>query len=350
MLTAKQMIISIIFLCMAISSHAADGYISGKVYWDENSDTPIPGIFVICYDYDSGIYENMDMTQADGSYKMSVSPGNYKVFAQSENESPYISEFYGNTFDGYYAKRVNVLADEHINNINFGLTKGGIIHGRVFDINKNPLVHLRIEAYDLNGELRGYEESLENGHYYLHVPEGEYRLMANPINRNYVAVFYNHTFHFHEARIFAVKTGIGYEYYDFYLLEGIQVQGLITQQGSNEPVSDATIWALGSFQHSASSLEDGWYSFIIPPDDYQFQVEKPGYVNYISEIITVEQNMRMNFTLQKKVVPVYSFSDCIQLLQCLSGLPGLSLSNMDLNKDGQLDITDAISILVFLSH
>lgn len=269
----------LLFLFLLCASHAwaqTGGIISGRVYHDEIPYNPIPGVYVICYDFYSDTYMAMGITQDDGSYLINIQPGDYKILVNSDIEDQpklFIPEYYNDTFDSYFAQKVSVSEGQILKNIDFALSVGGVIQGYVFDKNNTPIVSAKVEAYDLFGDLQGYTTSLENGQYFLHVPEGNYKIRSYTKDREYVTAFYPDTFSFPDAEQIEVKLEIGAFYYNFYLIEGVMIQGIVTNN-ENIPVPNVYIWAYGIQQeHWALTRDDGTYSMIVPPGNYFFYAD-----------------------------------------------------------------------------
>ena len=272
------MICLLFFLCNSYALAQTNGVISGRVYHDESPYNPIPGVFVICYDFDSEIYVSMGITQDDGTYSIETSPGDYKIFVNTDIEDQpklFIPEYYPDSFDSYFAQKVSVLSGQLITNINFALSIGGVILGYVFDQNNNPIQYARVEAYNIFGDLMGYTKSLENGRYFLHVPKGSYKIRSYTQKNEYVTAFYPNTFSFHDAEQIEVQLEIGLIDYNFYLIEGVTVQGTVTND-SNIPISNVYVWALGTQQeqHWALTSQNGEYSMVIPPGQYNFLADE----------------------------------------------------------------------------
>jgi len=276
-----------VFIALLIYTYSwgqTTGRITGKVY-EETTLTPIPNVFVICYDYASDEYitEGIGVTQDDGSYVLDVPPGNYRVTVKLDsNASPsiLIPEFYDNEIHAYYADKVSVSADQTLNNINFALSVGGVIAGTILDQNQNPIVYAKIEAYDRNGTFKGYAHSIEGGQYYLHVPEGEYKILASKDYDDYVSTFYPDVSLLANAETIVVNNEQIHDGYDFYLTKGIQVLGVVSNL-SNNAISNVRIWAFqltstGIGYQYWTDVEDGNFSLLMPSGSYIFYAENLG--------------------------------------------------------------------------
>jgi len=354
---------------------ADNGTISGVVYEDVSPYASIPNLSIICYDFYLGDYVAMDSTLSDGSYHITLTSGEYKVYAQPENESMYIPEYFKDTFDSYYAKKVNVTSGQSVTNINFALSIGGIIEGHVLrDSDETPISFMRIEAYDYEkGNLQGYTTSLDNGQYFLHVPEGRYKLRAyDTRGRNYVTVFYDEVYYNNEiyvisdnfdginAHMVDVENMTITGYYNFFINEGIKVEGIVT--GINQaPLPNIVVWALatnGKHRLWEKTLSDGTYEIIVPEASYWFYADSSNYMSQYYQnvtdianaaIITVDQHIDgIDFNLKLENDIKYSLVDVISMLQLLSNISinhFLSINDYDQNNNKQLDIVDILQIM-----
>jgi hypothetical protein len=357
--------------------HANNGVISGVVYEDIYPNEVISNLLVICYNYDSGKYVARGTTQSDGSYQIKLPSGDYRVYAQPENESMYIPEYYNDTFDSFHAQKIKVSAGQTVSQIDFRLTIGGIIEGIVLHVfDRTPVSFMRIEAYDKNGDLQGYTTSLDDGQYYLHVPEGKYKLRAyDTRNRNYVTVFYDegminnepvvivNNFDGIDAHIILVKKGNITSYYDFYIFDGIKVEGIVTGIDQS-PVPNAIVWALATSDESqlwTKTQNDGSYEIVVPEGSYWFYTDAsnylPQYYQYVynnvdATVINVNQNITgIDFQLQINNNISFNLMDIITMLQILStysGSQSISLDDYDLNGNCRMDMMDVLQVLDIL--
>jgi hypothetical protein len=340
------------------------GQISGVVYEDVYPYATISSLTVICYDYYTDEFVSLAWTNTMGAYQIDLPVGDYKIFAQAQNNSIYISEYYEDTFDSFYAKKTNISAGQTLKNIDFGLAIGGVISGSVLDFEElTAIAFMRIEAYDMNGVLQGYTTSLDDGTYFLHVPEGSYKLRAyDTENRNYVTVFYERTFDFRNAVIIDVEKGYGTGNKNFILLKGIKVVGIVT--GVNQaPLVNVIVWALatsGNNQHWAKTLSDGSYEIILPEASYLFYAEcsdfLPQYYQYATDpedatIVNVDHNLSgIDFQLGIENEDQYQLKDLVTMLQLLSGVminqQAISVSYFDQNMNNHVDMADVLHIML----
>jgi len=374
MKNCKKIFYIVLFLISSVAVQADNGAITGVVYEDFYPYAAISNLIVVCYNFYSGDYIAMGKTQSNGTFLIDVPSGDYKIYAQPGNESMYIPEYYKDTFDSFYAKKVNVSSGQTVAKINFGLTIGGIIEGSVLHLSdRTPISFMRIEAYDEMGDLQGYTTSLDDGRYYLHVPEGQYKLRAyDTRSRNYVTVFYDETneqviiinnFDGINAYIIPVEKGYGTGYYNFFILEGIKVEGIVTGIDQS-PVPNAIVWALatsGNHQHWTKTLFDGSYEIIVPEDSYRFYTDCSNYLpqyyqnsdnDVNAKIVTVDHYINdIDFQLELENNIKYNLLDVITLLKLLASFSineTLSISYYDQNNNNHLEMTDVLQLMDIL--
>ena len=157
-------------------------FILGHVYRADGT-TPIPNAQVMAYDNvnEPGTWEYMAGTAAkpDGSYSITagLGAGSYLVMARGEG---YAAEYYDNVSTQGAATPVVVTADNDTTGINFTLTQTGYISGTVYQADGvTPLGGVTIRARDNTTQSSmGYAHSAGSGFYYINLPPGTYRLMA----------------------------------------------------------------------------------------------------------------------------------------------------------------------------
>ncbi|MBF0450977.1 MAG: carboxypeptidase regulatory-like domain-containing protein [Candidatus Magnetomorum sp.] len=373
MLFSKNIhIIPAVFMCILTCSYSwaqSNGTISGSVY-EEISKTPISKAFVVCYDYDTdeAVQDGIGITQDDGSYVIDIPPGNYRILVEIDTDtsiSMLIPEYFDDEVHAYYAKKITVSTGQTINHIDFPLSVGGVIAGTVYDQNQNPIIHAKIEAYDENGVFKGYAHSLEDGSYYVHVPGGQYKILASTKDRDYVSIFYPNIpmAYLSDAKTITVNDEHVHGGYDFYLVKGVTVQGLVTNL-NQEPLSAMRLWALQlltsgiGYQYYSDVQVDGRFVIQLPPGYYIFYVEdlKKEYMDQFYMNAYDIMNATQAYVSHETELPAIDFtmlhfSDIIVMLQCLSAhqMPELHLKPLDINANNRLDMGDVLTIFQLMS-
>ncbi len=141
-----------------------------------------------------------------GHYRIiGLLPGKYTLMATSPG---YITA----VFEGDYSRRgkpVSLVENEKIENIDLELRRGGVITGRVTDVNKQPLIEepIRLMRFDRSGEPRPVREYMigavpdalytdDRGEYRIYgLPEGRYLIsVGREVSPNSIAVIQSATF------------------------------------------------------------------------------------------------------------------------------------------------------------
>ncbi|MEW6188744.1 MAG: S-layer homology domain-containing protein [Actinomycetota bacterium] len=162
------------------------GKITGRV--TDEAGNPLANIKVITnkYGWQASI---STLTDENGYYALIGLPSweFYEVY--TSNDQGHIDEWYDNKLKWGTADTIAVTAPNETPNINFALTKGGTISGRVTDINGQPLENIYICA-QIDGD-RKWETTDENGNYtIIGLRSGSYRVFTYN-NLDFIDVFYN---------------------------------------------------------------------------------------------------------------------------------------------------------------
>jgi subtilisin family serine protease len=160
---------------------ADGGTISGHVT-DGSSSEPLGGVGVSAsYAGGSGVSVfKFGNTDAEGNYTLTGLPaGNYRV--ATANNTGYIDEYYNDVLDYGSATLVPVNAPNNTPDIDFALTVGGSISGRVTDeVSGDPLDYLSVWAYDSSRRSAGFSFADSNGNYSIGgLPTGNYFVQTN---------------------------------------------------------------------------------------------------------------------------------------------------------------------------
>lgn len=125
-------------------------------------------------------------TDGDGNYQISgVSPGNYAVAPIAPAYVLASSESYPARVR---AKTLLITEGETVNNIDFSLTRGGVITGRVSDGDGRPVVEEAVQILFENQSERGPGFPSVMGNVFMTDDRGVYRVYGVPPGRYRVAV------------------------------------------------------------------------------------------------------------------------------------------------------------------
>jgi hypothetical protein len=176
--------VGVLFMFILLQGQAFSqaGSISGIVTKDSNG-AGIAGLNVNAWPYSGGGGHGAE-TQLDGSYTITnLSPGSYRVQAHN-SDTDYVSEYYDDTVEYNMATPVEVLPAQDTPGINFGLSLGGTLEGRVYEEGtSNPIgdatVHAALIVDDGTEMSWPPDTTRQNGKYrFRGLPQGYYNIIA----------------------------------------------------------------------------------------------------------------------------------------------------------------------------
>ena len=257
------------------------GTISGIVT-DQSTGEPIANANVWADDFDGEGGGNGTRTKSDGTYVIDSLPtGTYRVAAEKDG---YVREYWQDTPGHDSSTPVVVTAGSEAGGIDFTLEVGGSISGVVTDqATGQPIANVDVwaDTYDCCGGGGG-TRSRPDGTYTIDgLATGSYRVRAQ--KPGYAIEYWEET-PYHDTSTPVMVTvpgdtgGI-----DFTLGPGGSISGIVTDQGTGQPVADADVWAdypEGGGGNGTRSRADG--TFTIPslaPGSYVVGANKQGYVH-----------------------------------------------------------------------
>ncbi len=170
-----------------------DGSITGTIV-DESNGRPIEGVSVYAMSLDDPNLTGWGVSGPDGTYEIpKLVGGSYLVQVYAMG---YFPELYDNTMDPNDARPVQVVEPNATPGIDFALSQGSGISGRVTDDNGNPVVgaSVQVMSSDLSGSdpngrsFGGWAFTDDNGDYLVTgLPSGEY-LVAVIASANWMTV------------------------------------------------------------------------------------------------------------------------------------------------------------------
>ncbi len=255
-------ILTVLFFgVVSVSGEAIAGSISGQVVADSDG-TPISDAWVDVSE-ENGAYSDSVYTEADGTYQITSLPaGNYRVQIYSP-PTPYVGEYYDNSFDYGSATLVPVTLGTEKANIDFGLAVGGSISGMVTtDADGAPIADVSVSACDDSiGCLYGY--TLADGTYQItSLPAGNYRVQIYSPPAPYVGEYYDNSFDYESATLVPVSLGQEIVNIDFGLAVSGSISGQVVTDAEGTPIADASVNACpenGGNCGWASTQADGTY-------------------------------------------------------------------------------------------
>lgn len=253
------------------------------------------------------------ITDVDGRYTLANVPaGRYGVL-------PIAPAYVAPDLGAPYAagKRINVVAGEAIEGVDFTLTRGGVITGRVTDAAGQPLIYQQVTATVVDSGAgnppphyvqSGYDLTDDRGVYRIYgLPAGNYRvgMGEDPSHPRIVrsgGSFYTRTFHPNateeaQAKIIAVTTGGEATNVDISLgarAKAYKVAGRVIEAETRMPVTNAHVWFYlleGDSQRStggARTNERGEFEVEVMPGRYWLHPMTDSQSDFNSGTHTVE--------------------------------------------------------------
>ncbi|MDI6689294.1 MAG: carboxypeptidase regulatory-like domain-containing protein [Actinomycetota bacterium] len=297
---------------------AQDGSISGRI--TDEAGNPLTGIMVQATATWLGgeppgepgeVGSVFALTDENGHYRIVGLPsGEYWV--STWNDQGYMDEYYNDKLTWLTADTVVVNATEETTGIDFVLSVGGKITGRVTDEAGNPLANIKVIT-----NKPGWQASIstltdKNGYYALiGLPSGEYYRVYTSNDQGYIDECYNNKLKWETADIVAVTAPNETPDINFALAKGGTISGRVTDEVGN-PLKDVGVRAeqidcenlpYVNWEGTAytSTDADGYYMLIgLPSGNYivetsneqgyldEYYNDKPNWASWTNaDIITV---------------------------------------------------------------
>ncbi|RPI24566.1 MAG: DUF11 domain-containing protein [Acidobacteria bacterium] len=214
------------------------GGIQGTVTGDQGEG--IAGVWVEAYD-SNGHYLSSAETDSAGDYVM-VGTLAGTVFLKTNNSTGYVDEYYDNAFTSSSAKPVTVTAGAFTTGINFHLTAGGFISGRVVrDSDGKPLPNAPMYASSSDGEYQKSATTNASGQYSLSgLRPGSFYLRTNQ-RGEYVDEYYRDARFKDQATLVPVAAGEHKANIDISLALGGVISGRVTGDSDGKGVEGVWI-------------------------------------------------------------------------------------------------------------
>jgi len=165
---------------------SAGGHVAGTVT-DATTGIPVAGATVSAYD-DSGNLVTNATTASDGTYRLVVLPGRYRLIA-FDPQLRYAPAYAGGvvTFNAIAPLSVTTDVDTHMS---FALQRGTQVSGTVVDHLHAPVADVIITALDLNENPIETAISASDGSFRLSLVPGPYKFAASDPNRRFPTVYF----------------------------------------------------------------------------------------------------------------------------------------------------------------
>lgn len=286
------------------TQNKAPGTIAGRV---TVGDQPVQGVEVMIRPGGNNMLNDMlqsapattATTDANGWYRLAnVAPGSYRISAYAPS---YVIEGDRNPFTP--GKTVNLAEGENIDNVNFSLTRGGVVTGQVTDPDGRPVIAEAVRAYKLDENGKRQKSAInpfnqwqtdDRGIYRIYGLEaGKYLIAAGPSSEEATLNFggggatYKLTFHpdnaeESKAKIIEISPGSEAENVDIRLeraskSKGYVASGRVIEAESGKPVAGVMIGygvtksgaASFGFGNSATNSQGEFRLEGLTPNSYQ---------------------------------------------------------------------------------
>ena len=240
---------------------------------------PIEGIFVDAFDFFDGTWEGSSRTDSDGNFALSnLNVGNYKIGVDVSG-TQFIEQFYDNS-DFVSAAKITLNDFADIVGVDFVLSEGNFIRGKVTDNFDEPVIAIVVDAFNAEtGEWVNSGLSDGKGEYSITVPPGSYKISVDTFGTSFLSEFFLETDSFDEALIVEVTNDTNAENINFVLSSGGTINGRVTDTIGN-PIQNIVI---NMFEADSTKLldfsitnEQGEYSISAAPGRYNVSVEVTG--------------------------------------------------------------------------
>ena len=257
---------------------------------------PLVNVRVQAEDFATGVWLSDAHTDADGDYRLeALAQGrDYRIQVRPWDHpdpqfSNFIGEYYDDRLTSEEADPVTVPEDPgqvvEVTGIDFELALGGAISG-VVSGDGQPLQNVWVSADDFFGAAIGNgDHSDHNGFYVIRgLPQGSYRVQANPWPQDYAQEYFDDATAWHLATpvaVAAVPAGGPIpvtEPIDFDLAPAFRVSGRVTEADGTTPIAGlpVSLWN-DEFHHSTHTGADGtWEIRGVPAGAYTATAETEG--------------------------------------------------------------------------
>ncbi len=251
------------------------GTISGTVT-DQSTGQPISGLDFNLYD-PNWTYIPINAVSDSGNYTFyNIEPGRYYIKANPAYPLHYRPQYWDASYDRAGAIPVVVAEGEDVTGINFLMTPGYYISGKIEDINSISIDGIDVDVYDTSWNKMDVDgESDEFGRYHIGgLPEGQYYVKANPIYpQPYVDQYWDHASGPLGADLVMITAPDDTIGISFNLDFGNYIEGDVLDSVSQQPVVDINMKAYNSdgekMRVEARTRNDGHYILgAYVPGDY----------------------------------------------------------------------------------
>ncbi len=294
---------------------AIAGTISGFIT-DEATSLPVSGCDLNLYDADWN-YVDIDATSDSGNYTFyNVPAGTYYVKANPKYPLHYLHEYWDNSPNRDGAVTISVSEGQNVMDIDFQLSAGNYIGGKIVDENFNAIPDIDLNVYDMDWHKMDVDaESDFLGRYFVGgLPAGQYYVMANPIYAQpFIDQYWDHSNGPAHAVAVTVTPPNDTSGIDFQLISGTYIEGTVKDSVTQAPVSGILMKAYNSsgskMRVEGRTHSDGHYVLgAYKPGDYYVRADPAypkGYMDmYYPNAFTFDSAAPVTLALPKPVTGI----------------------------------------------
>jgi protocatechuate 3,4-dioxygenase beta subunit len=314
----------------------AKGSISGQV--TRVSDGAVqPNVSVRAYPVNSTSSYTSASTDSSGNYSITgLAPGDYYVTTYCNPFYTHGDMYYSGAISRGSATQVTISAGANSPNINFSLSPGGQISGRIIRNSDGAGIYsATINVYDTNGFFVKSVTANASGNYTIPglVP-GDYFVATNRLN-GYIDEFYNDVLSLGAATAVTVTAGTTSSGIDLALDSGFTISGNVNRKHDGTAIAGVQVNVYNSSRALVASTNTdssgAYYIEGFAPGDYYVQVTNaPGYIG----------EYYYNANSLDTALPVHIYNDITYSgANAGFGLTPTAVVAADFNRDRKADIT-----------
>ncbi len=217
------------------------GSISGTVFAPDGV-TPVQGLTIAMLDPGSGVWVVRDRTDPDGKYFIGgLRSGDYKIWAVGSSHG-YVDQYFDGVFDPELANAVRVTAPVETTDIDFVMSTGGTITGRLTDeATGNPIVGVDVVARTEQCCGGNRATTDHDGNYEITaLGPGDHWVLTSAFSLGFVDEYYNDSISFSGRTPVSVAFGQTTPDIDFALALGGSIAGAVFEPDGVTPLEG--IW------------------------------------------------------------------------------------------------------------
>ena len=192
---------------LAPAFHPSSNAITGTIL--DRDGNPLSNILVDAIPVNEGAVGNNVYTQANGAYRLAVSPGDYKVGTSSLSSDLYAATYYPNVYDLNAAQVITVGYGQTVTNIDLVLQPSATITGKLLGEDGNPVPGSSVHAMAYNGApiSRGAFTAADGTFQISGLPPVAYRVMATTSQPGYLNTYYDNVVSWYAATPLPLTAG-----------------------------------------------------------------------------------------------------------------------------------------------